>query len=387
MPSTRLPRAVILLGAVSLLMDMASEMLYPIGPIYLTTVIGASIAWVGVIEGVAEAIAGLSKGYFGALSDSRGVRRPFVTFGYALSALSKPLPALFPSIGGVLGSRMADRIGKGIRTAPRDALLAGYVGPEQRGAAFGLHRAMDTLGAAIGPCIALLYLWLRPGDYQTLFLLAFVPSMLAAGTTLLVRESSFVPSATRPSLRDSFRFWKEAPQGYRSVVILLGVFALGNSSDIFLILRAREIGFSDTETIGGYILYNLVFAAAAWPAGRASDRLGRPKVIALGLLLFAVVYLIFAIAPSRELIWGAFALYGIYAALTEGVAKAWIGDLVPNERRGVAIGLQTALASLAAMVASTWTGALWSSAGAPVPLMAAALIAVVVAVGVARSKA
>jgi MFS family permease len=378
----RLPREVILLGVVSMLMDMASEMLYPIGPIYLTTVLGASIAWVGIIEGVAEAIAGLSKGYFGALSDARGLRRPFVTIGYTLSALSKPLPAIFPSIAGVLGSRMADRFGKGVRTAPRDALLAGYVGPEQRGAAFGMHRALDTLGAAIGPCIALLYLALRPGAYRELFLLAFIPAILAASTTLLVRERSFAPSSGAISLRESLRFWRAAPARYRAVVIWLALFALGNSSDIFLILRAREIGFNDTETITGYILYNIVFAAVAFPAGRASDRLGRKAVISIGLLLFAVVYALFALVPLPGVVWGAFVLYGIYAALTEGVAKAWIGDLVPNERRGVAIGLQTAIASLGALIASSWTGALWSAVGATIPLLTAASVAVVAALGI-----
>jgi MFS family permease len=381
-------RAIVLLGFVSLFMDLASEMLYPIGPIYLTTVLGASIAWVGLIEGVAEAIAGLSKGYFGSLSDAAGRRRPFVTLGYGLSALSKPLPSLLASVGGVFGARIVDRIGKGIRTAPRDALLAGYTTEETRGAAFGLHRAMDTTGAAIGPVLALIYLSYNPGDYSTLFLIAFIPGLLAAATTLLVKETRFVPTIAKPSLKDSFRFWKSAPKEYRRVVIWLALFAIINSSDAFLILRAREVAIStqstgaDSIAIGGYIAYNLVFALAAFPAGWLSDRIGRRGTMVAGLVLYAIAYIGFALADGMIVIWGAFLLYGLYAALTEGISKAWVSDLVPNERRGLAIGLLTALTSLGAVLASGWTGIVWSAAGsATVPLVIAAGMGGVVGVG------
>jgi MFS family permease len=382
----RFPRAIILLGIVSLLMDMASEMLYPIGPIYLTVALGASVAWIGVIEGIAEAISGLSKGYFGALSDTLGKRRIFVTLGYGLSALSKPIPGIFASVGGVLGSRVLDRIGKGIRTAPRDALLGSYTTPATRGAAFGLHRAMDTIGAAIGPALALLYLAWRPGDYAMLFLLAFIPSALAAVTTLLIREQPFAPKARSAGFGESFAFWKQSPAEYRSLIIWLTLFALTNSSDVFLILRAREAGFSDTLAIGGYIGYNVIFALTAFPAGKLSDRLGRKRVMVIGLLIYTAVYIGFAFAPTVWMIWGFFALYGIYAAMTEGVSKAWISDLVPNEHRGLAIGLQTMLSSLCALVASSWTGAAWSAAGAMVPLLIAAGMAFVVAMGLMGVK-
>ncbi len=381
-----MPRAVIVLGLVSLLMDVASEMLYPVGPIYLTTILGASMAWVGLIEGVAEAIAGLSKGYFGALSDARGKRRPFITLGYALSALSKPLPALAASTFGVLTSRVVDRIGKGVRTAPRDALLASYTTAENRGAAFGLHRAMDTIGASIGPVIALLYLSWRPGDYHTLFLIAFVPAILATASTLLVRERTFVPSEARPGIRASLRFWREAPRPYRMVLGWLTLFALANSSDVFLILRARSAGFSDTEAIAAYVGYNLIFALAAFPAGRLSDKVGRKRLMTVGLVLYAAAYACFAVGSSRVLLWGGFALYGIYAAMTEGVAKAWISDLVPNERRGLAIGLQTTLASMGALVASTWTGLAWSGTGPTLPLLLSAATAVVASIGFATAR-
>lgn len=370
----RFPRAILLLGLVSLLMDMASEMLYPIGPIFLTTTLGASMMWLGIIEGIAEAVAGLGKGYFGMLSDAAGKRRPFVTLGYGISALSKPIPALSASVGGMLGARVLDRIGKGIRTAPRDALLAGYTTPTNRGAAFGLHRGMDTAGAALGPIIALLYLSFYPGDYATLFLLAALPALLAAGTTLFIKEVPFVPSVKKPGLMESLRFWREAPNQYRRLLLLLTGFALVNSSDVFLIMRSRELGFSDVAAIGGYISYNAVFAVAAYPAGRLSDRIGRGATIVAGMMIFAVVYCGFALFTSHEIIWAMFGLYGVYAAMTEGVSKAWISDLVPNERRGLAIGLQTMLTSIAAMAASVWTGTVWANLGGTIPLLITAVI-------------
>lgn len=374
---TRFPRAIIVLGLVSLFMDMSSEMLYPVGPIYLTTIVGASMVWLGVIEGIAEAVAGIGKGYFGMLSDAAGKRRPFVTFGYAISAVSKPIPALLANVGGVLGARVMDRIGKGIRTAPRDALLAGYTTPEHRGAAFGLHRGMDTAGAAIGPVIALLYLWQHPGDYATLFLLATLPAILAALLTLAIKEPTFAATKPQPPLRQLLLFWAKAPLQYRKLLLMLTAFALVNASDVFLIMRARESGFSDVAAIAGYIGYNLVFALAAYPAGRLSDRIGRRLTIGVGLLLFALVYGGFAIATDHTMLWALFGLYGLYAALTEGVSKAWVSDLVPNENRGLALGLQTMCASLAALVASSWTGAAWGigSGGGTVPFIISGVVA------------
>lgn len=390
-------RSVVILGVVSLLMDVASEMLYPVTPLFLTTALGASMAWIGVIEGIAEAVSGLSKGYFGSMSDRRGRRRLFLTLGYGLSAISKPLPSLLPSIGGVMGSRVLDRVGKGIRTAPRDALLAGYVPAEKRGRAFGLHRAMDTLGAAIGPIAALLYLGANPGDYQTIFLLSAIPAVLAAVATLAARDQRFTPTAGKPGLRDTFGFWMSAPRLYRRLVVWLTLFALVNSSDVFLILRAREIASTtvpslapDRAAIMSYVGYNLVFASAAWPAGRLSDRFGRRPAMVAGLALFAIAYTFFALAGDAYLTAIAFILYGLYAALVEGVAKAWISDLVPNERRGLAIGLHTTLASIGVMIASAWTGWMWDALGATPPLIITALCGLIVAVGLgmeARSRA
>ena len=386
---TSLPRAAWVLGLVSLFVDLASEMLYPVVPLFLAGTLGAPFALIGLIEGAAEVTAGLSKGYFGGLSDRLRKRKAFVTAGYALSALSKPLPGLWAAWPGVLVSRVADRVGKGVRTAPRDALLAAYATPANRGRVFGLHRALDTLGAALGPAVALAWLAARPGDYRPLFFLAFAPAAVGAALTLLVRER--VPAAPPPPGRGSLvAFWREATPAYRRLLGWLVLFALVNSSDVFLILKARE-ALGDTLALGGYILYNLVYAAAAYPVGGLSDRWGRRPTLAAGLALYALAYLGFAavgpVLPASPVVFAAlFGLYGLYAAATEGVAKAWLADVAPREAsRGRALGLHAAATSLAALVASTGAGVLWGSVGAAAPFVVAAVGAAVVAVGLMRT--
>lgn len=389
----RLPRTVILLGLVSLLMDMASEMLYPVAPLFMAAIVGAPVVWIGIIEGLAEALSGITKGYFGSLSDAAGKRRIFVTLGYSISALSKPVPGLSATIGAMLGSRLVDRVGKGLRTAPRDALIAGATGPGQRGAAFGFHRAMDTLGAAIGPSLALLYLMARPSDYSTLFLLAFIPAGLAAITTRFVPDRTFQPSIKKGGLGKTLSYWKEAPPAYKRLLVLLTLFAAVNSSDVFLILRvAAPHGSSVTAITGAakgftdahltailtYIVYNIVYALASYPLGRLSDKLGRKPVLSAGLLLFAVVYAGFALTQGTAVMIVLFALYGVYAAMTESVGKAWVGDLIPDHARGRAIGLLTALGSLAGMLASFWTGALWDLSAGTAPLLVSAGLSAVI---------
>lgn len=391
--SRKLPRAVWVLGFVSLFVDLSSEMLYPVLPLYLAGTLGAPFALIGLIEGMAEVTAGLSKGYFGGLSDRWRRRKAFVVVGYTLSALSKPLPGLWAAWPGVLVSRVTDRVGKGIRSAPRDALLAAYATPATRGRVFGLHRAMDTLGAALGPAVALAWLAAHPGDYQLLFFLAFVPAAVGAGLTLLVKEQA--PAAAPADSTDARRgsllaFWREATPEYRRLLRWLVGFALVNSSDVFLILKARE-ALGDQLALVGYILYNLVFAAAAYPAGSLSDRWGRRPTLALGLLLYAATYLGFALTgsvlPATPVVFGGlFVLYGLYAAATEGVAKAWLADLAPrDETRGRAMGLHAAATSLAALVASTGAGLLWSGVGPVAPFALAAAVALGVAFGLSRA--
>jgi MFS family permease len=374
---SKISKQVFLLGMVSLFTDIASEMLYPVTPIFLTVVLGSSMAVVGVIEGIAEVTAGLLKGYFGNLSDKVGKRSIFVVLGYGISALAKPLPGIFQNIPIVLTSRVSDRVGKRIRTAPRDALLASY-SDGNSGAVFGFHRAMDTLGAAIGPVIALILLYYFPNNFQLIFLVAFVPSVIAVAFTLLVKDKP--DSSKVKSKKNYIEFWKSAPNEYKKILLLITTFSLVNSSDVFLILKSKDVSQSSSLAIFGYVFYNLIYAAASYPLGGLSDKLGKQKVFSFGLIIFSAVYFGFALVPNINFIWVLFALYGIYAASTEGVSKAWISDLIPSEQRGSAIGLLTMLSSFAIMFGSFLTGVLWDKFGSEIPFIISAIISLIIGI-------
>jgi MFS family permease len=373
---SKIPRQVFILGMVSLFTDIASEMLYPVTPIFLTAVLGSSMAVVGIIEGIAEFIAGLLKGYFGNLSDKVGKRSVFIVIGYGLSAISKPLPGIFQNIPTVLFSRVADRTGKGIRTAPRDALLGSYSNGNS-GAVFGFHRGMDTLGAAIGPAAALVLLHYFPNNFELIFLLAFVPSVIAVSFTLFVKDKA-VESKSR-NKKNYSEFWKSAPKSYKKLLVLITIFSLVNSSDVFLILKSKDVSDSSTLAIFGYIFYNLIYAASSYPLGGLSDKYGKRKIFSLGLIIFSLVYFGFALVPDIKLIWLLFALYGIYAAATEGISKAWVSDLIPDEQRGSAIGLLTMLSSFSVMLGSFLTGILWDQFGSAIPFLVSATFSLVIA--------
>ena len=336
---------------------------------------------VGLLEGLAEVTAGILKGYSGQLSDRLGKRSLFVRAGYSLSALSKPLPGLFPVISAVFVARITDRVGKGIRTAPRDALLAGY-SDENRGALFGFHRGMDTLGAALGPTVALLYLHFYPGNYTDLFLLAFVPSVMAIVFTLPLKDRP-VESGRREKL--PYReFWQTAPVEYRRFLVLFTVFSFVNSSDVFLILKSEDVTGSSTRAILGYIFYNIIYAFASYPAGRLSDRFGKKQIFSFGLILYSMVYAGFAWTSQQTILWILFIFYGLYAASTEGIAKAWISDLVPDSRRGSAIGLLTMLSGFAILLGSLFAGILWDRFGSRVPFLFSSIVSLIVALLVLR---
>lgn len=351
-------------------------MLYPVTPLFLTTVLGASMAVVGIIEGIAEFTAGFLKGYFGRLSDKLGKRSIFITIGYGISAVVKPLPGLFPFISTVLFSRVSDRVGKGVRTAPRDALLASNA-DGNTGAIFGFHRGMDTLGAAIGPIAALVLLHYHPNDYVLIFLVAFIPSIVAVGFTTIVKDR--VVSAAQKKRELFSAVWANSPAQYKTVIYLITLFSLVNSSDVFLILKSQNVTHSSTEAILGYIFYNLIYAGASYPMGKLSDRFSKKNIYILGLFLFSIVYFGFAVAPSLNYIWGFFILYGIYAASTEGVAKAWVSDLIPDHNRATAIGLLTMFSSLAMMLGSLLTGILWDKFGSTVPFIITSVVSLIVA--------
>ncbi|HMU42315.1 MAG TPA: MFS transporter [Ignavibacteriaceae bacterium] len=380
---SKITRPVLILGMVSLFTDIASEMLYPITPIFLTAVLGSSMAVVGIIEGIAEITAGLLKGYFGNLSDKVGKRSVFVLIGYGISAMAKPLPGILQSVPIVLASRVGDRIGKGIRTAPRDALLGSYSNGNS-GAVFGFHRAMDTLGAAIGPVLALALLNFFPDNFQLIFLIAFVPSVIAVGFTLFVKDK---PVSTKPKTHFNYlEFWKASPKQYKTLLILITTFSLVNSSDVFLILKSKDISHSSSLAIFGYVFYNIIYAAASFPLGGLADKYGKKKIFSFGLLIFSFVYLGFAFIDNINIIWLLFALYGIYAASTEGISKAWISDIIPDEQRGTAIGLLTMFSSFAIMLGSFATGVLWDQFGSWLPFTLSAIVSFVVMIILLRVK-
>jgi MFS family permease len=354
-----LTRNIVVLSLVSLCTDVASEMLYPIMPIFLRS-IGFSVLLIGVLEGLAEATAGLSKGYFGQWSDRKGRRAPFVRIGYALSAISKPMLALSTLTGWIFFARLCDRLGKGVRTASRDALLSDEATPETKGRVFGFHRGADTLGAALGPILALVFLSCRPGEYASLFLVAFVPGAAAVGLAFLIRERSFGPAAgRRPSFVEFLGYWPTAPAAYRRLTAGLIAFSLFNSSDVFLLLAMKQAGLGDAVVIGAYVFYNLVYAALSYPLGALGDRVGLKAVCAAGLLVFAGVYGGMAVNTATAGFFALFLFYGVYAAATEGVSKAWITNLVPKGETATAIGTFTAFQSVCALVASTAAGLLW----------------------------
>ena len=372
-------RTVWILSFVSLLADVASEMLYPIIPIYLKE-IGFSVFLIGILEGVANFTAGLTKGYFGKLSDEKGYRLPFIKTGYFLSAISKPMMAVIASPLWVFFARTTDRIGKGMRTAARDAVLSENATVETKARVFGLHRAMDTLGAAIGPAIALLLIYLMPGEYNKIFYLAFIPGILSVLLLFFLKEERKKRSTMgKGNFFSYFGYWNIAGKEYKRLVIPLLFFALINSADVFLIMRTREITGSDTVTIAAYILYNIVFAIASYPLGALADRIGIRKVFIAGLFVFSIVYFLFGITDSTVVIFLAFFIYGLYAAATEGISKAWITNLAKSDT-ATALGFYTSCASVCALIASTVAGALWTSFGSSVTFLSTAIASLPVAV-------
>lgn len=358
-------KTVWILSVVSLLTDTASEMLYPIMPIYLKT-IGFSIVLIGVLEGFAEATAGLSKGYFGKLSDISRKRVPFVQIGYAFSAISKPMMAIFIFPLWIFFARTIDRFGKGIRTGARDAILSDEATPETKGKIFGFHRSMDTFGAVLGPALALLYLYFYPEDYKTLFFIAFIPGLFAVLASFYLKDKRVIKDQTKVSTPffSFLKYWKVSPQAYRKLVFGLLIFTIFNSSDVFLILKAKQAGIDDTLVIGIYIFYNLVYALFAFPIGMLADKVGLKTVFMIGLAFFAAVYFGMAVNTNLYFFFGLFFLYGIYASATEGISKAWISNITDKKDTATAIGTFSGLQSICTMLASSLTGLIWFNFGA-----------------------
>ncbi len=370
-PQRIISRTIWILSLVSLFTDIASEMLYPVMPLFLKH-IGYTAIFIGILEGVAEAVAGLSKSYFGKLSDTMGKRLPFVQLGYALSAISKPMMAIFFYPWWIFLSRTIDRLGKGIRTGAKDALLSDESTPANKGRVFGFHRSMDTLGAVFGPAIALVYLYFYPTNYKTIFLFAFIPGLLAVFSTFLIKEKKkqLITSIAQKANPFAFAsYWKNSPTQYKRLVTGLLLFALFNSSDVFLLLKMKESGLNDTAVIAVYIFYNLVYALLAYPLGILADKIGLKKIFTAGLIIFVGVYIGFAINTNLVIFIVLFLLYGLYAAATEGISKAWISNIVDKNETATAIGTYSGFQSICALLASSSCGLLWYNFGSLVAFL------------------
>ena len=358
-------RTVLLLSLVSLFNDISSELLYPVLPVYLKS-IGFSFFLIGILEGIAEGAAGISKGYFGNLSDSIGKRLPFVQIGYAFSAVAKAMLAIFSNVFPVFIARTCDKLGKGVRTSARDAMLSVEAADGSKAAVFGFNKSMDTIGAAIGPMLALMYLYFYPGNYKTLFAIAIIPSVIAVLITFVVKEKRNSNQISKSGINffSFFKYWNQADEKFKTIVSGLLLFTFMNSSDVFLLLSIKNKEFSDQIMIGCYIFYNLVFALFAFPIGHWSDKSGMMKTIIIGLLIFSAVYFSIGFADSLFYFALIFFAYGIYAACFEATVKAIISSHCKKEETGTAFGFYNSCASIMTILASTWTGFVWMKFGA-----------------------
>ncbi len=393
-----LSRPIWLLGWVSLATDAASEAIYPLLPFFLTQVLGAGVVSLGIIEGAAEAANSALKVLAGRLSDRAASKRWLVLAGYALSSAVRPLMAVAQTWTHVLTVRLIDRTGKGVRGAPRDAMLASFATPATRGTVFGFHRAMDHLGAVVGPVVASVFLFYRPGEYRTLFALAIIPGTVAVALVLLIKEvrpaarhsspadgSHDVSSASRMTSESSIGT-EPIPGGLKAFLVILALFTLGNSTDAFLLLQLTNAAGSARLVPLMWAALHVVKATVSVIGGNLSDRIGRRAVIAIGWIVYAVVYAGFATSTTLPVLLTWFLLYGLYFGLTEGVEKALVADLAPVSRRGYAFGIYSAVQGVGGLAASVIFGLVWNAlgsgtafgTGAALAITAAALLFVVV---------
>jgi len=362
-----LPRNVWVVTIGSFLTDISSEMIVYLIPLFLANVLGVRTSVIGLIEGVAETTASLVKLYSGALSDKLGKRKFLVVTGYSLSTFSKPFLYFASTWGWVLGVRFMDRVGKGIRTAPRDALIAGSIDEKQRGLAFGVHRAGDTAGAFVGLAAAAYIVWMNQGSapdlsratFQIAVLASFIPALLAVIVLAIgVREVPGAGTGKAPVLS-----LHGLDARFKRFLLVIILFTLGNSADAFIILRGQERGLDVFQVMAMVLTFNFVYAVLAGPLGALSDKIGRRKLILGGWIAYGLVYLGLALSQSGGQVWALFTLYGVYYAATEGSAKALVADLVPDEKRGTAYGLYNAAIGLVALPASLIAGLLWQGLG------------------------
>jgi MFS family permease len=377
----RLPRAVWLLGWVSLATDAASESVYPLLPFFLTNVLRAGALSLGVIEGAAEAVNSLLKILSGRQADKSRAKRPLVLLGYSVSSAAKPFIAIVTSPLQVFVVRILDRLGKGVRGAPRDAMLASWATKDNRGRVYGVHQAMDNLGAVIGPALATLFLLFYPGRYRTLFALTIIPGVISVLLILLVPErDDATPKTDAAKSRDAVEAGDRAgplPARFTRFMWILAIFSLGNSTDAFLLLRLTDAAGSATFVPLMWAGIHVVKSAVSFVSGGWSDRIGRRAVIATGWIVYAVVYAGFAFSTSLTalLVW--FIVYGFYFGFAEGTEKALVADLAPASRRGAAFGIYNAVVGFGALTASIVFGEVWKVFGAPIAFGVGAALAFV----------
>lgn len=372
-----IPPNVKTLSWVSFFNDVASEMIYPIVPIFLTTVLKTSIVSVGIIEGFAEGTASILKLITGIYSDKIKRRKPFVIFGYSLSTIAKPIIGIATGPFGVLVGRLLDKTGKGIRTAPRDALITESVGKEEKGKAFGYHRAFDTMGAIVGPLLALFFVFIFAENLRPIFFIATIPAIIGVFLLIFVlkeKKRDVLIEEKKPVQKLSF---KGLPTSFKLFLATSFIFAIGNSSDAFLILRSKDLGFTTTQAILAYVLFNIVYAGFSYKAGKLSDKIGSKKILIAGFIIFALVYGAFGLTHTASLLWLLFPVYGLYMAFTDGVGKAFIARLIPNEMSGSAFGLYQGITGVATLFASVIAGLVWNTYGSQYVFIFGAVTAII----------
>ena len=356
---------VILLGLVSFFSDISAEMVYPIIPLYLTSTFGATPILIGLIEGIAESLASLLKVFSGYVTDKWGKKKPIAFVGYAAGLVYKVALIIASSWGGVLGARVIDRVGKGIRTAPRDVMVCDSADENNLGKAFGIHKALDMAGSAIGIFISFLLLENSEKNiaYKELFTISIIPAILGLFMFFFVKEKR-----THSAMNKREPFWQNMKKldGQLKLYLLVAfMFTIGNSSNAFLLLRAKSVGFDDKNVILLYFIFNLTASILSIPLGRLSDRIGRKKLLVTGYVIFSTVYLAFAVASSQATIIFAFILYGFYTAMITGVERAYIAEISPRDLKGTMLGLHSTIVGVALLPASLIAGLLWDGFGAP----------------------
>lgn len=369
---------IVILGIVSLLTDISTEMVYPLLPIFLTVNLGASPAIVGIIEGIAESLASLLKVLSGYWGDKTKKKKELAIVGYGSSIFGKVILILAGSWSGVLLSRVVDRLGKGVRTAPRDSLIADSADKKSYGRAFGLHRAMDTFGAVIGVAIAYVLLMGNTSNFKRIFIFSMIPAFLGVVALFFIRQPRKIKESDK-----TFSFsWAQLDGRLKAFLILTFIFNLGNSSNQFLLLRANKLGTAVPLVVLLYLVFNLSYGILSYPACRFSDRIGRKRVLVVGYFIYALVYFGFArISGLSSSMWVLFIIYGIYIALTEGVEKALLADMAPTHLRGTVIGLHAALVGVALLPASLIAGFLWEFIGASAPFYFGSGMGLLAAIG------